>query len=233
MHERDGRVLNIRWANRLVVMAYPDESGHHLEVINFRNGFGALQIRAPGGGQPDVALYEPGKRDKPAAAPLTRSSLSSLRRARRIVRPAGARPCQVGLAPGRRRPARPHALLGDPLMPSLSDAELIQRLLLAAFLGGVIGLEREWRNKDAGLRTNILIAIGSAVFTLMSIELTDARTGDTSRVAAQIVTGIGFLGAGADHADRRRHPRADDRRDHLGQRRRRGGRGRRRISSGA
>jgi putative Mg2+ transporter-C (MgtC) family protein len=82
-------------------------------------------------------------------------------------------------------------------MPSLSDAELIQRLLLAAFLGGVIGLEREWRNKDAGLRTNILIAIGSAVFTLMSIELTDARTGDTSRVAAQIVTGIGFLGAGA------------------------------------
>ena len=82
-------------------------------------------------------------------------------------------------------------------MPSLSDAELIQRLLLAAFLGGLIGLEREWRNKDAGLRTNILIAIGSAVFTLMSIELTDARTGDTSRVAAQIVTGIGFLGAGA------------------------------------
>jgi hypothetical protein len=74
MHERDGRVLNIRWANRLVVMAYPDELGHHLEVINFRNGFGALQIRAPGGGQPDVALYEPGKRDKPAAAPLTRSS---------------------------------------------------------------------------------------------------------------------------------------------------------------
>jgi putative Mg2+ transporter-C (MgtC) family protein len=82
-------------------------------------------------------------------------------------------------------------------MPSLSDAELIQRLLLAALLGGLIGLEREWRNKDAGLRTNILIAIGSAVFTLMSIELTDARTGDTSRVAAQIVTGIGFLGAGA------------------------------------
>lgn len=82
-------------------------------------------------------------------------------------------------------------------MITLSDTELIQRLLLAALLGGIIGLEREWRNKDAGLRTNILIAIGSAVFTLMSIELTDARTGDTSRVAAQIVTGIGFLGAGA------------------------------------
>jgi putative Mg2+ transporter-C (MgtC) family protein len=82
-------------------------------------------------------------------------------------------------------------------MTPLSDAELIQRLLLAAVLGGLIGVEREWRNKEAGLRTNILIAIGSAVFTLMSIELTDARTGDTSRVAAQIVTGIGFLGAGA------------------------------------
>jgi putative Mg2+ transporter-C (MgtC) family protein len=82
-------------------------------------------------------------------------------------------------------------------MSTLSDLELTQRLLLAALLGGVLGLEREWRNKDAGLRTNILIAIGAALFTLMSIELTDARTGDPSRVAAQIVTGIGFLGAGA------------------------------------
>lgn len=82
-------------------------------------------------------------------------------------------------------------------MSSLSDLELTIRLLLAALLGGIIGAEREWRNKEAGLRTNILITIGSALFTLMSIELTDGRTGDTSRVAAQIVTGIGFLGAGA------------------------------------
>ena len=82
-------------------------------------------------------------------------------------------------------------------MTSLSDLELTQRLLLAALLGGILGAEREWRNKDAGLRTNILISIGSALFTLMSIELTDGKTGDTSRVAAQIVTGIGFLGAGA------------------------------------
>jgi putative Mg2+ transporter-C (MgtC) family protein len=82
-------------------------------------------------------------------------------------------------------------------MATLSDLELIERVLLAAALGGLIGVEREWRNKDAGLRTNILISIGSAVFTLMSIELTDARTGDPSRIAAQIVTGIGFLGAGA------------------------------------
>ena len=74
IHERDGRVLNIRWANRLVVMPYPDEPGHHLEVINFKNGFGALQIREPGGTRPDVMLFEPGVRDKPAAAPLATSS---------------------------------------------------------------------------------------------------------------------------------------------------------------
>ena len=70
IHERDGRVLDIRWANRLVVMPYPDEDGRHLEVINFRNGFGALQIREAAGGRPDVALYEPGNRDKPAAAAI-------------------------------------------------------------------------------------------------------------------------------------------------------------------
>lgn len=81
-------------------------------------------------------------------------------------------------------------------MGSLTDLELTQRLLLAALLGAALGIEREWRHKDAGLRTNILIAIGSALFTMMSIELT-ASQGDPSRVAAQIVTGIGFLGGGA------------------------------------
>ncbi len=79
----------------------------------------------------------------------------------------------------------------------LPDTELIQRLLLAALLGGVLGFERELRQKSAGLRTNTLIAIGSALFTLMSYELADAAGADPSRVAAQIVTGIGFLGAGA------------------------------------
>jgi putative Mg2+ transporter-C (MgtC) family protein len=70
------------------------------------------------------------------------------------------------------------------------------RLLLAAALGAAIGFERELRRKPAGLRTNILIALGSALFTTMSIEL--ARLGGSpDRVAAQIVTGIGFLGAGA------------------------------------
>src|SRR5687767_3303183 len=84
------------------------------------------------------------------------------------------------------------------MTPSLSDAELVQRLLTAALLGAVIGFERELRQKSAGLRTNILIAIGSALFTLMSYELAGDATGaDPGRVAAQIVTGIGFLGAGA------------------------------------
>jgi putative Mg2+ transporter-C (MgtC) family protein len=82
------------------------------------------------------------------------------------------------------------------MTPQLSDLELLQRLLLAAVLGGALGLEREWRNKDAGLRTNMLIAIGAALFTLMSIELSEGR-GDPARLAAQVVTGIGFLGAGA------------------------------------
>lgn len=80
---------------------------------------------------------------------------------------------------------------------SISDLELIQRLILAAALGAVLGFERELRQKSAGLRTNILIGVGSALFTLMSIELAGGPDADPSRIAAQIVTGIGFLGAGA------------------------------------
>ena len=79
----------------------------------------------------------------------------------------------------------------------LTDLELAQRLVLAVLLGAIIGFEREYRQKTAGLRTNILIALGSAVFTLMSIELVAGEGGDPSRIASQIVTGIGFLGAGA------------------------------------
>ena len=83
------------------------------------------------------------------------------------------------------------------MTPSLSDTELVQRLLLAAVLGGILGFEREMRQKSAGLRTNMLIAIGSALFTLMSYEISADGSGDPGRIAAQIVTGIGFLGAGA------------------------------------
>jgi putative Mg2+ transporter-C (MgtC) family protein len=74
--------------------------------------------------------------------------------------------------------------------------QLMLRLLLAAGLGGAVGIEREMRQKPAGLRTNILIAVGSALFTALSIQI--AHTGGTpDRISAQIVTGIGFLGAGA------------------------------------
>ncbi|MFV1969438.1 MAG: MgtC/SapB family protein [Acidimicrobiia bacterium] len=68
------------------------------------------------------------------------------------------------------------------------------RVLIAAVLGVILGLERQRSNKDAGLRTYALVAAGSALFTVLSIEGFEAA--DTSRVAAQIVTGIGFLGAG-------------------------------------
>ena len=75
-------------------------------------------------------------------------------------------------------------------------ADLLWRLLLAVGLGAAIGLEREYRQKPAGLRTNILIALGSALFTILSMSMGHG-TGTTDRIAAQIVTGIGFLGGGA------------------------------------
>lgn len=69
--------------------------------------------------------------------------------------------------------------------------------MTAALLGALLGFEREIKHKSAGLRTNILISVGAALFTLMSYELAEGANGDPGRVAAQIVTGIGFLGAGA------------------------------------
>ena len=70
------------------------------------------------------------------------------------------------------------------------------RLLLAAALGAALGLEREYRQKPAGLRTNILIALGSSLFTILSIAI-GGRGGTPDRITAQVVTGIGFLGGGA------------------------------------
>jgi putative Mg2+ transporter-C (MgtC) family protein len=78
----------------------------------------------------------------------------------------------------------------------MAPLQLTMRLLLAAGLGGAIGVERELRQKPAGLRTNILIALGSALFTAISIQMAYAG-GTSDRISAQIVTGIGFLGAGA------------------------------------
>jgi putative Mg2+ transporter-C (MgtC) family protein len=90
-------------------------------------------------------------------------------------------------------------------MPELSVAELAFRIGLAAGLGAAIGLERELREREAGLRTHLLVSLGAALFTLVSAYgWTDWRFStpegivfDPTRIAAQIVTGVGFLGAGA------------------------------------
>jgi putative Mg2+ transporter-C (MgtC) family protein len=76
--------------------------------------------------------------------------------------------------------------------------ELSLRLVVAFVVGGIVGIERERRAKAAGLRTHMLVSGGSAIFTVASLTLfSGGSTGDRGRVAAQIVTGVGFLGAGA------------------------------------
>jgi putative Mg2+ transporter-C (MgtC) family protein len=90
-------------------------------------------------------------------------------------------------------------------LPDLSWAEILLRVGLAAGLGGAIGFERELREREAGLRTHLLVSVGAALFTLVSAYAwTDWRFStdeglvfDPTRIAAQVVTGIGFLGAGA------------------------------------
>src|SRR3954462_8984942 len=94
-------------------------------------------------------------------------------------------------------------LLAD--VPTLAWGEDLGRLTLAAVLGGAIGFERELRDREAGLRTHLLVCLGSALFTVVSAYgfrefLTSGDQvvrADPTRIAAQIVTGIGFLGAGA------------------------------------
>jgi putative Mg2+ transporter-C (MgtC) family protein len=71
-----------------------------------------------------------------------------------------------------------------------------KRLLMACAMGGAVGIEREWRHKDSGLRTNMLICMASALFTIMSVVLAGDSTPNKGQVAANIVQGIGFLGAG-------------------------------------
>lgn len=74
--------------------------------------------------------------------------------------------------------------------------DLAAKLFGAVLIGGGIGLEREIKGKPAGLRTNILICVGSALLMDLSIGLSEKYGGDPGRIAAQVVTGIGFLGAG-------------------------------------
>ena len=80
-------------------------------------------------------------------------------------------------------------------------AEMVLRLALTGVLGGVIGAEREYRGKVAGTRTHLLVALGSALMLLVS-RYGFSDPGDSGRVAAQIVSGIGFIGAGAIMVDR-------------------------------
>jgi putative Mg2+ transporter-C (MgtC) family protein len=90
-------------------------------------------------------------------------------------------------------------------LPELGWAEILLRVGLAAALGGAIGFERELREREAGLRTHLLVSVGAALFTLVSAYAwTDWRFStpqglvfDPTRIAAQVVSGIGFLGAGA------------------------------------
>ncbi len=90
-------------------------------------------------------------------------------------------------------------------LPTLNWDESLLRLALAATLGGLIGIERELREREAGLRTHLLVALGSALFTIVGAYgfhafLESGQSvvrADPTRIAAQIVTGIGFLGAGA------------------------------------
>jgi putative Mg2+ transporter-C (MgtC) family protein len=90
-------------------------------------------------------------------------------------------------------------------VPDLSTTEALLRLVIAAALGGAIGLERELRDHEAGFRTHLLVSLGACVFTLVSayawtdwtFSTQQGVVFDPTRIAAQIVTGIGFLGAGA------------------------------------
>ena len=83
------------------------------------------------------------------------------------------------------------------------ELEFILRIFVAALLGGIIGLEREYRAKEAGFRTHFLVALGSALFMIVSAYdfegamLTPEHRWDVSRVASQVVSGIGFIGAGS------------------------------------
>src|SRR5437870_6257283 len=100
---------------------------------------------------------------------------------------------------------KPLLQLASSALPTLNWDESLLRLALAALLGGLIGFERELREREAGLRTHLLVSLGSALFTIVGAygfhSFLDSGASvvraDPTRIAAQIVTGIGFLGAGA------------------------------------
>jgi putative Mg2+ transporter-C (MgtC) family protein len=89
------------------------------------------------------------------------------------------------------------ALLPLAIEPALGQlfTKMLARLLIAAVLGGFIGLERELKRRPAGLRTHMFICFGAALFTIISLQLGGAN--DATRIASQIIPGIGFIGAGS------------------------------------
>lgn len=80
-------------------------------------------------------------------------------------------------------------------MLSMVITDFIIRILIAALTGAAVGLERQWSNKSAGLRTNTLVSLGACIFVITSV-LTTQDIGDPSRVIGQVASGMGFLGAG-------------------------------------
>lgn len=88
----------------------------------------------------------------------------------------------------------------------LAESILFERLIISAVLGGIIGVERELHSKPAGLRTHVLVCVGATMFTLLSISISSPESAgvDISRIAAGVVTGIGFLAAGSIFMEKNR-----------------------------
>ena len=87
------------------------------------------------------------------------------------------------------------------MVAMLTDTQIVVRLLLSVVLGGLIGIERQFRRREAGLRTHILVCLGACLIMLTSLYVFDIYNNiaplDPTRIAAGVITGIGFLGAGA------------------------------------
>lgn len=94
LREQDGRLVGIKWAERLVVMAYPDEAGEHLEVINLRQDYGALEVAGSGGSAPEAAIFAKGAHDKEVARPADGPGY------RLFVVPSGTYDVRVGSGSG-------------------------------------------------------------------------------------------------------------------------------------
>lgn len=94
------------------------------------------------------------------------------------------------------------SLVALPHISSQAVSEYLGRLLVAAVLGGVVGIERSLKRRPAGLRTNMFICFGAALFTILSEVLANGFGADRTRIASQIIPGIGFIGAGSILHDR-------------------------------